>query len=201
MGARTTIQHRQTTRQKPPKIRNRAAAIDHATRVIYRVCCLAGSANPRSNSMRELAAELGIDSDRLAATVDRFNAFARVGVDGDFHRGEKRWRLASASGGAKNPSLGTIEKPPFYGVQVLPSIGNSTGLLANRYGQVMHHRGRPIEGLYVSGVAAARTEMGAGYQAGMNLASAMTFSYLAVEHMARKATTIHLPSSALRQSQ
>jgi 3-oxosteroid 1-dehydrogenase len=85
---------------------------------------------------------------------------------------------------AKNPSLGTIEKPLFYGVQVLPSIGNSTGLLANRYGQVMHHRGRPIEGLYVSGVAAARTEMGAGYQAGMNLASAMTFSYLAVEHMA-----------------
>jgi 3-oxosteroid 1-dehydrogenase len=139
----------------------------------------------RSDSVRELAAELGIDPDRLAATVDRFNAFARAGVDGDFHRGEKRWRLAAAScAAAKNPTLGTIEKPPFYGVQVLPSIGNSTGLLANRYGQVMHHRGRPIEGLYVSGVAAARTEMGAGYQAGMNLASAMTFSYLAVEHMA-----------------
>src|SRR5258705_8451746 len=45
MGARTTIQHRQTTRQKPPKIRNRPAAIDHAVRVIYRVCCLAGAAN------------------------------------------------------------------------------------------------------------------------------------------------------------
>ena len=146
-----------------------------------------------SDSMRELGAKLGIDSDKLAATVDRFNNFARTGVDGDFHRGEKRWRLASASGPAKNPSLGTIEKPPFYGVQLLPSIGNSTGLLANQHGQVMHHRGRPIEGLYVSGVAAARTEMGAGYQAGMNLASAMTFSYLAVEHMAGKTTTSHSP--------
>jgi 3-oxosteroid 1-dehydrogenase len=146
-----------------------------------------------SDSTRELGAKLGIDSDKLAATVDRFNTFARTGVDGDFHRGEKRWRLASASGPAKNPSLGTIEKPPFYGVQLLPSIGNSTGLLANQHGQVMHHRGRPIEGLYVSGVAAARTEMGAGYQAGMNLASAMTFSYLAVEHMAGKTTTSHSP--------
>ena len=146
-----------------------------------------------SDSTRELGAKLGIDSDKLAATVDRFNTFARTGVDGDFHRGEKRWRLASATGPAKNPSLGTIEKPPFYGVQLLPSIGNSTGLLANQHGQVMHHRGRPIEGLYVSGVAAARTEMGAGYQAGMNLASAMTFSYLAVEHMAGKTTTSHSP--------
>ena len=50
----------------------------------------------------------------------------------------------------------------------------------------MHQRRRPIPGLYASGVVAARTELGAGYQAGLNLASAMTFSYLAVKHMSEQ---------------
>jgi hypothetical protein len=45
MVAPTTIQRHQTKRQKAPKIRNRQIAIDHAVRVIYRVCCLAGSAS------------------------------------------------------------------------------------------------------------------------------------------------------------
>ena len=115
--------------------------------------------------------------------MERFNALALTGRDTDFHRGERKWRPASADG-AKNPALGPLEKPPFYGVELKPSVGNSTGILANAHGQVMHHRGRPIPGLYASGVAAARTEMRAGYQAGLNLASAMTFSMLAVEHMA-----------------
>ncbi len=38
-----------------------------------------------------------------------------------------------------------------------------------------------------SGVVAIRDEGGAGYQAGLTLAAAMTFSYLAVQHMAGKA--------------
>ena len=45
MAATTTIQRRQSKRQKYPEKHNRAAAIDHAVRVIYRVCCLAGSAD------------------------------------------------------------------------------------------------------------------------------------------------------------
>ena len=50
-------------------------------------------------------------------------------------------------------------------------------------GKVIHQRRRPIPGLYASGNAAAATEQGIGYQAGLSLASAMTFSYLAVRHM------------------
>ena len=45
MVATTTIQRRQAKRQNRPKIRDRTAAIDHAVRVIYLVCCLAGSAD------------------------------------------------------------------------------------------------------------------------------------------------------------
>jgi 3-oxosteroid 1-dehydrogenase len=138
----------------------------------------------RAETIPALAEMLKINPTTLADTVERFNGFARAGADADFHRGESKWRLAAGRApSGKNPSLGPIEQPPFYGVELHPSVGNSAGLLANRHGQVLHQRHRPIEGLYASGVVAARIEMGAGYQAGLNLASAMTFSYLAVEHM------------------
>ena len=141
---------------------------------------------PRAGSLPDLAKKLGVDSDALAATIERFNGFARSGVDQDFHRGELKWKLASSKGKTgKNPALGTIEVGPFYGVELLPSIANSAGLLANSHGQVMHQRQRPVPGLYASGVVAVRDEGGAGYQAGLTLAAAMTFSYLAVQHMVR----------------
>jgi 3-oxosteroid 1-dehydrogenase len=143
---------------------------------------------PRADSLSDLARLLGIDVDCFLATIERFNGFACSGVDRDFHRGELKWKLASAKGHAGgNPALGTIEVPPFYGVELRPSIGNSSGLLADRNGRVVHQRQRPIAGLYASGVVAARDECGAGYQAGLTLAAAMTFSYLAVQHMAGEA--------------
>jgi hypothetical protein len=48
---------------------------------------------------------------------------------------------------------------------------------------VIHQRRHPIPGLYAAGNVAAATEQGIGYQAGMQLAAAMTFSYLAVRDM------------------
>lgn len=148
-----------------------------------------GSKIPRSvaraDDLGALAQKLGVDSEGLSRTVTRFNEFARNGIDQDFHRGELKWRLASSPPGRRpdNP-LGCVENPPFYGLELHPSLGTSSaGLLTNRHAQVLHQRRHPIPGLYASGVAAARTELGAGYQAGLNLASAMTFSYLAVQHM------------------
>ena len=148
-----------------------------------------GSAVPasveRADTLAELAGRLGIDAGGLADTVARFNGFATNGVDQDFQRGALRWRLADRSAeGRRNPSLGPIDKPPFYGLELRPSLGTtSAGLLTNAHGQVLHQRRHPIPGLYASGVVAVRNELGAGYQAGLNLASAMTFSLLAVRHM------------------
>jgi 3-oxosteroid 1-dehydrogenase len=82
-----------------------------------------------------------------------------------------------------NASLGTVEEPPFYGVELSPAGGSSVGLLTDANGQVIHQRRYAIPGLYASGNAAAATEQGIGYQAGMSLAASMTFSYLAVRHM------------------
>ena len=57
MAATTTIRHRRTNRQNHPEIHNRTTAIDHAVRVIYRVCCLAGSANLIDKIRADLDAE------------------------------------------------------------------------------------------------------------------------------------------------
>jgi 3-oxosteroid 1-dehydrogenase len=139
---------------------------------------------PRANALSELATRLGIDPQNLAETTTRFNGFARNGRDTDFHRGENQWKLASAkaSRGA-NASLGAIEEPPFYGIELHPTGSASVGLLADYNGQVIHQRRHPIPGLYASGNVAATTEHGVGYQAGLSLASGMTFSYRAVRHM------------------
>jgi 3-oxosteroid 1-dehydrogenase len=149
-----------------------------------------GSAVPqtvsRAGNLLELAAKLGIDPGQLKETVRRFNGFVATGVDDDFHRGEHQWKLASATAASDtntNGSLGTIAEPPFYGIELHPAGGSSVGLLTDVYGRVIHQRRRPIPGLYASGNAAAATEHGIGYQAGLSLASSMTFSYLAVRHM------------------
>ena len=147
-----------------------------------------GSAVPdtvaRASNLPELAEKLGLDREQLANTVRRFNDFVKTGTDDEFHRGEHHWRLAAAPAAQSgNSSLGTIEEPPFYGIELHPAGGSSVGLLTDRDGRVIHHRRRPIPGLYASGTVAAATEQGIGYQAGLSLASAMTFSYLAVHHM------------------
>jgi 3-oxosteroid 1-dehydrogenase len=138
----------------------------------------------RAGNLPELAAKLGIDRDELEKTAGRFNGFVVTGVDDDFHRGENQWKLASRKAArGTNGSLGTVEEPPFYGVELHPTGASSVGLLADSRGRVMHHRRHPIAGLYASGNVAAATEHGVGYQAGLSLASSMTFSYLAARHM------------------
>ena len=66
----------------------------------------------------------------------RFNVFAADGIDEDFQRGALRWRLADRSAeGRRNPSLGALDRPPFYGIELRPSLGTtSAGLLANANG-------------------------------------------------------------------
>jgi hypothetical protein len=57
MAATPTIRRGQAKQQNHPEIHDRTTALDHATRVIYRVCCLAGSANLIDKIRAELDAE------------------------------------------------------------------------------------------------------------------------------------------------
>jgi 3-oxosteroid 1-dehydrogenase len=155
-----------------------------------------GSAIPswvaRADRIDELAGLLGIGSAGLTETIERFNGFARKGVDDDFARGTAAWSLAKkdqwkptrADERYVNPSLGTLRIPPFYGVELHPSAFASAGLVTNSHAQVINHRDVPIAGLYAAGNNSVHTEYGVGYQAGFSLGSAMTFGYLAARHMA-----------------
>jgi 3-oxosteroid 1-dehydrogenase len=147
-----------------------------------------GSAIPdwveRADTIEELSAKLGVDKDGLHRTITRFDGFATSGIDEDFGRGNELWKLAEDTGAGKNPRLGAISTPPFYGIELHPSPAGSAGLDTNTKGQVMHLRRFPIPGLYSSGNSTVHTETGLGYQPGMTIAAALTFSYLAVRDMA-----------------
>jgi 3-oxosteroid 1-dehydrogenase len=141
----------------------------------------------RDATLAGLAQKLGVDGGRLRQTAERYNTHVRAGRDQDFYRGEKAWRMARDKGAAGgNQSLGEISQPPFYGIELHPTGAGSVGVLTNEWGEVLSQRERqPIPGLYAIGNVTARVEYGAGYQAGLTLASAMTFGYLAALHMSR----------------
>jgi 3-oxosteroid 1-dehydrogenase len=95
----------------------------------------------RAGNLPELAAKLGIDRDELENTVRCFNGFVEIGADGDFHRGENQWKLASAKAApGTNGRLGTIAEPPFYGVELRPAGGSSVGVLTDARGRVINQR-------------------------------------------------------------
>jgi len=143
----------------------------------------------QADTPRALAQQLGIDADGLERTLARFNEFARKGEDPDFRKGSRPWSVRlTGDQSYKNPCLGPVEKPPFYGVRLVPvSVGiNSHGLRTNESAQVMHVRGRPIGGLYAVGNSAALLDMGGGYQSGTSNMRAITWGYVAGRHLAGK---------------
>jgi len=149
----------------------------------------------QADSVTELAGKLGIDAQGLEGTVERFNGFARSGVDEDFQRGSIAWTLAGGMNWSPkrddekyvNMRLGTLRVPPFYGIELHPSAFASHGLVTDRTARVLHLRGHPIDGLFAAGSSTARTEYGVGYQAGYSLSSGMIFGYCAAKEMAKDA--------------
>jgi 3-oxosteroid 1-dehydrogenase len=142
---------------------------------------------PRAKTVPELAEMLGIDTAGLTETVDRFNAFAATGEDADFQRGRMSWsRQAAGDLTQTNPNLGEITQPPFFGFEMYPFGGNSVGLVTTVNGEVLHLRGQPIPNLYACGDVVALEHVGVGFQAGLPLAGAMTFGWLAAQHAVQK---------------
>jgi len=142
----------------------------------------------RAATPRELAAKLGIEPDGLEATIARFNKHAAEGVDPDFKRGSYPWAaMMTGDKSRPNPNLGPLDKPPYYGVRLVPvGVGvNSVGLETNASAQVVHVRGHAIAGLYACGNSAAALDTGAGYQSGLSNARGMTWGFIAGRHAAR----------------
>jgi succinate dehydrogenase/fumarate reductase flavoprotein subunit len=141
----------------------------------------------QADTPRALAEKLGIDADRFVATLERFNRFAAQGEDPDFGKGSRPWAVRLVGDPHyKNPCVGPLDKPPFYGVRLVPvSVGvNSHGLKTNADAQVLHLRGRAIPGLYAVGNSAALLDVGGGYQSGSCNMRAIVWGYIAGQHAA-----------------
>lgn len=141
----------------------------------------------RADTIDDLARQIGVDPAGLKATVERWNEFSRNGRDLDFHAGETEYNLYMGDPAQKpNPSLGTIEKAPFYAVEIWPNdVGTSGGLLTNEHGQVVREDGSLIEGLYAAGNCSASV-MGKVYPgAGSSIAPALIFGFIAAMHATR----------------
>jgi len=142
-----------------------------------------------AGSLPELAQKLGIDADNLTATVERFNGFARDGVDPDFGRGSTEYQRITAGdmSHAPNPCLGTLEQAPFYAVRLFPGdMGATTGFSTNENAQMLRKDGSPIARLYACGND-MHSVMGGNYPGpGITLGPAIVFGYAAARDMAAR---------------
>jgi succinate dehydrogenase/fumarate reductase flavoprotein subunit len=142
----------------------------------------------KADTVKDLADQLGIDGTALEKTVERFNGFVDNGKDEDFHRGDSAYdQYFGDPAYTKNRNLGTIAKPPFYAVRVWPGdLGTKGGVLTDEFGRALKQNGKVLEGLYAVGNSSASV-MGDTYPgAGGTLGPAVTFAYIAAEHVATR---------------
>ena len=91
------------------------------------------------NTLAELAEAIGIPVADLEATLKRYNAQQKAGVDEDFGRSATEMTAA-------------LETAPYYAVCVTPAIHHTMGgLSVNTNTQVLRTDGTPIPGLYAAG--------------------------------------------------
>ncbi|WP_280294539.1 FAD-binding protein [Nocardia abscessus] len=141
-----------------------------------------------ANSWTELAAKIGVPEERLRATATRFDELARKGHDDDFQRGDSVYDNYYGDPTLTNPNLYPLGKPPYYAFRmILGDLGTSGGLRTDEHARVLRPDDSVIPGLYAVGNASAAV-MGRSYAgAGATIGPAMTFGYLAAEHLAGKA--------------
>lgn len=131
----------------------------------------------QADTIEDLAQQMGLPVDAVKASVDRYNELAKKGVDEDF--------------GKRADRLFPLENPPFYACEfgdagMLVCMG---GLECDLDLHVVDDQKNPIPGLYVAG-----NNMGGRYaveypvtEAGISLATAMTFGRLAGTNAAAQA--------------
>lgn len=137
-----------------------------------------------AQTLSELARRCGIDPVALDRTVERFNGFARRGVDEDFGRGRSAYnRFYGDPTVEPNPNLGPIERPPYYAVRMYPGdVGTGGGLMTDEHARVLRPDGSVIDGLYATGNSTA-TIFGYSYPgAGASIAGSAVFAWIAAKH-------------------
>jgi 3-oxosteroid 1-dehydrogenase len=139
-------------------------------------------------TVEELAGKIGVSAESLRSTVERFNEFARTGVDEDFHRGDSAYDHYYGDPRNKpNPSLAPLSKGPFYAVKMVPGdLGTKGGIRADAKGRALRDDYSVIDGLYAAGNASSPV-MGHTYAGpGATIGPAMTYGYIAARDIAER---------------
>ena len=91
-----------------------------------------------ADSLTELAEQMGMDPEKLQATVDRYNQICEEKYDIDFHK--------------RAEFLHPIKGSKFYAVRVYANaFGTLGGININSKAEVLDKEGLPIPGLYAAG--------------------------------------------------
>lgn len=141
----------------------------------------------KADTVGELAEMIGVEPERLHSTIERFNAFARAGVDGDYGRGNSAYdRYYGDPGVHPNPNLGPLTKGPFTAIRVvIGDLGTKGGVLTDADARVVRDDGTVIAGLYSAGNNSASV-MGRTYPGpGSTLGPAVVFGMRGARDMAR----------------
>ncbi len=147
----------------------------------------------RADTIGELAHKLQLPEANLVQTVQRFNGYWQRGSDPEFGRGTTAYQRANgdAAWPGPNPSLGPIERAPFYAVKLYPGdIGAATGFAIDANARMLDAQGRPIGGLYAAGND-MQSVMGGVYPApGITLGPGLVFAYIAVRDAVARAPAL-----------
>lgn len=140
----------------------------------------------KDDTLQGLAHQIGVNPAGLAESVQKNNAYAKSGIDLDFHRGESAYdRYWSTHGREPNPCLVAIDQAPYYAVRLeAGDTGTKGGPAVTEDAQVLDQAGVPIPGLYCIGNNAA-APLGRVYAgAGGTIGPGMVFGYRAANHLA-----------------
>lgn len=157
----------------------------------------------REDTIEALAEKIGVDIEGLAETVEQYNANARQGQDPDFNKGKSLFdRYYGDPSNKPNPCNGPLEKGPFYAIKInAGDIGTKGGLKTDVDARVLDKQGQPIAGLYATGNTSASPLAQTYPGAGATLGPAMTFGYLAANHIKNLQTSTQIKVQKNKQKE
>lgn len=92
----------------------------------------------RDESIAGLASKIGLDAAQLVDEVEKFNGYARAGLDAEFGRAPRY--------------MSPLERPPFHAIDIAPGLVCTTGgAMRDEHGRVLDHDERPIPRLHEAG--------------------------------------------------
>lgn len=144
-----------------------------------------------AQSLRELARQMGVGPEVFVQTVERYNRDARDACDTQFGKGSTNYNISMGDPNHRpNACLAPLMKPPFYAVRLYTGdLGTACGLLTDAQARVLRDDSSIVDGLYAVGNDMNSIMEGTYPGPGITLGPAITFGYVAGDHIASQHLT------------